>query len=186
MERYTTMQFSIGDWEVTTMVDGLPSLYNEYLSHANFVNQIELKDTDQSGVWFIGLRNVKIESNQDWPTIVIAQRYEPSGCGFPPGALLTPDTSVLFLGAGTRILIFNLETRKLVSEDYVAVGFWGWEQHESIVLMSSELEFAAWDNNGRKLWSKSVEPPWSYKSIGNKINLDIMGQFTQFDIKTGR
>ena len=58
MERHTTTQFTMGDWEATVMIGGLPTLYNEYLSHAKFVEQIELKDTDQTGVWFIGLRTV--------------------------------------------------------------------------------------------------------------------------------
>ena len=168
------------------MIGDLPALYNEYLSHAEFVEQIALKDTDQTGVWFFGLRNIQLDSNDGWPSIVIAQRYEPSGWGFTPAAVLMPDTSVLFLGAGTRILIFDLKTKELISEDYTTVGFWGWEQRGNIVLMSSELDFAAWDSSGSKLWSKSVEPPWSFKVNEDQVQLVIMGRQSSFNLRTGK
>ena len=188
MDRNTTTQFSMGDWEVTTMVGGLPAIYDEYLSHAKYVEQIEIKDTEQTGVWFFALRNIQNESKNSWPTFVIAQRYDPAGWGFTPASLLIPDTSTLFLGAGTRILIFDLAAMKRITEDYTNVGFWGWELHEDIILMSSELEFAAWDKKGLKLWSTFVEPPWSYKVHGvhgDQVLLDIMGRKSSFDLRAG-
>jgi hypothetical protein len=42
--------------------------------------------------------------------------------------------------------------------------------------MSAELELSAWDINGRKLWSKNVEPPWSYEIRGDRVELDVMGK----------
>ena len=44
-----------------------------------------------------------------------------------------------------------------LSEDSADVGFWSWAQHGETVLMSAELELAAWSSAGRKLWSTFVE-----------------------------
>jgi len=173
------------DWEATIMVGGLPALYNEYLSHAKFVEEIDLNDTDQTGIWFIGLRNLQTDRSDNWPSIVIVQRYEPYGYGFTPAALIISESSTLFLGAGTRILTFNLKEKKLISEYQANVGFWGWERYGNIVLMSCELEFAAWDKTGRKLWSTFVEPPWSFSIHDDQVQLDVMGRKTSFNLVTG-
>jgi hypothetical protein len=42
-----------------------------------------------------------------------------------------------------------------------AFGFHGWQRHEDLVVMSAELEMAAWDLRGVKRWSTFVEPPWN-------------------------
>ena len=52
--------------------------------------------------------------------------------------------------------------------------------------MSAELELAAWDKDGKKLWSKFVEPPWDYKVVNVEIVLDVMGIKTIFNIETGQ
>ena len=49
-----------------------------------------------------------------------------------------------------------------------------------LVLMSAELELSAWDINGRKLWSKDVEPPWSYEIRDDRVELDVMGERSNF------
>jgi hypothetical protein len=51
--------------------------------------------------------------------------------------------------------------------------------------MSAELEFAAWDINGRKLWSTFVEPPWSYEIRGDQVELDVMGRKSTFVLAIG-
>ncbi len=48
--------------------------------------------------------------------------------------------------------------------------------------MSAELELAAWDRLGTKLWTRFVEPPWSFRVIDNRVHLDIMGVKTDFPI----
>jgi hypothetical protein len=49
-----------------------------------------------------------------------------------------------------------------------------------VVLMAAELEFAAWDLSGAKLWSMFVEPPWTCRVAGGQVHLDVMGARTQF------
>jgi hypothetical protein len=51
--------------------------------------------------------------------------------------------------------------------------------------MAAELELAAWDLRGRKLWSRFVEPPWEYRIEGEVIILDVMGAVSRFDLRTG-
>ncbi len=51
--------------------------------------------------------------------------------------------------------------------------------------MSAELELAAWDLQGKKLWSTFVEPPWDHEVQGNQIELDVMGKKSRFAVKTG-
>ena len=38
------------------------------------------------------------------------------------------------------------------------------------MLMLAELEFAAWDLKGKKMWSTFVEPPWVYDVNGKRSN----------------
>jgi hypothetical protein len=67
----------------------------------------------------------------------------------------------------------------------VHAGFWGWSVHKSVVLMAAELEFTAWSKSGEKLWSTMVEPPWSYQVAGDRIELDVMGNITEFPVSSG-
>lgn len=50
---------------------------------------------------------------------------------------------------------------------------------------SAELELAAWDIRGNKLWSTFVEPPWSFVVDGDTIKLDVMGALSTFSVRTG-
>lgn len=60
-----------------------------------------------------------------------------------------------------------------------------WQRHGDFVLMAAELEFAAWDIHGRKLWTMFVESPWTYKIQQEKVLLDVMGQKSQFALASG-
>ena len=51
--------------------------------------------------------------------------------------------------------------------------------------MSAELEFAAWDLRGTKLWPTFVELPWEYAVEGARVELDVMGTRSTFDVKSG-
>lgn len=51
--------------------------------------------------------------------------------------------------------------------------------------MAAELEFAAWDGEARKLWSIFVEPPWHYRIANELVLLDVMGQTSQFPLRSG-
>jgi hypothetical protein len=69
--------------------------------------------------------------------------------------------------------------------DEAELGFRQWRRHGDVVLMSAELEFAAWTTSGQKLWTTFVEPPWSYEVTSDQVRLDAMGTFTTFDKSNG-
>jgi hypothetical protein len=162
-----------------------PELLGQYLSHATVVDEFAAEDERTvSGYCFIG---VKL-GLQDWPRLVVSQRFSPAGYGFAPGVLLVPATGRLFIGAGTRLLGYHLDDSGAWQRSFVDeadVGFLSWRQHGDVILMSAELELAAWTASGEKLWRTFVEPPWSYELVGDDVHLDVMGSRTTFSKHTG-
>ncbi len=63
--------------------------------------------------------------------------------------------------------------------------FWGCARHGDRVILSAELELAAWDLHGRKCWSVFVEPPWEYEVLAGMIELDVMGTKSSFPLDVG-
>jgi len=185
MKKDRSSTFSIAGWEVKTTVGDLPTMFDNYVSNAQFVEQIDLERKEKEGVFFVAIKNT-LGSSHNWPSTVIAQRYSPDDyAGFSPGILLVPETSILFIGAGTRLLAYDLAQQEKIWNSNVHVGFWGWEQHGEIVLMLAELELVAWSTKGEKLWSRRVEPPWTISVKGDKVSLDIMGRISKFSITSG-
>jgi hypothetical protein len=71
-------------------------------------------------------------------------------------------------------------------QDDADTGFWGWRLHDDVVVMSAELELAAWTTGGEKLWTTFVEPPWSYAVEDSTVRLDVMGEISEFPLQRGR
>lgn len=173
--------FSItfGDFTVSVQNGGLPGLYSEYVKRAGFVVERNLRDSEGTAAF------CAVAKRNDWPSCVVSIRYAPAGSGFNPGVLVVPETEVLFLGAGTLLLAIDLMHRCELWEDETEIGFWSWRRHQDTVLMSAELELAAWGIRGDKRWSKSVEPPWSYVIADGKVVLDVMGHVSEFPLEQG-
>ncbi|MGO6984308.1 hypothetical protein [Rhizobium leguminosarum] len=160
----------------------LPRIYDSYVKNAAFVDQVK-PSTQEGRDLFLGVCDKG--SSHRWPEIVITQRYEDASGTFHPGFLVVPEASILFIGAGERLLGYDVERRERVFEDRTDYGFWGWTRQGDYVLMSAELEFAVWRKTGEKLWSAFVEPPWSFNVSGENVELDIMGQLKIFSLETG-
>jgi hypothetical protein len=169
-------------YNVRCTVDGLPLAYDRLKNHALLVEEIELSEQDRERS--VCCLTVK-RPGEKWPSLVVAQTYTPSGAGFEPGALLVPETRMLFFGAGERILAYRLEPPTRIWEDRATTGFWGWEQHGDIVLLAAELEFAAWNTHGKKLWTTFVQPPWDFTVSGDVVELDVMGNKRSFTLPDG-
>ena len=161
---------------MTCSSQGLPEIYDAYVEHATLADEFDLRESD-GDISFLGIIH-----DSDWPFLVIAQHYSPSGYGFTPGVLIVPETDILFMGAGVRLLAYDLKVPKRIWEDVAEFGFWRWRKHGEYVVMSAELELAAWTVSGQKLWSKEVEPPWDYKVESGLVHLDVMGTKTSFPI----
>jgi len=52
--------------------------------------------------------------------------------------------------------------------------------------MAAELELAAFDVSGGKLWSRFVEQPWAFKLEADRVVLDVMGLVAHPDRRSGR
>jgi hypothetical protein len=118
--------------------------------------------------------------------LVIAQRFVPGeDSGFHPGALIVPETDILFVEGGERILAYDLMKPSRIWEDTADTGFWSWDRFGDFILMSAELEMAAWDTSARKLWTTFVDPPWSYTVKNGTVYLDVMGEKRRFPLVAG-
>ncbi|MBL7258951.1 hypothetical protein [Paractinoplanes lichenicola] len=115
------------------------------------------------------------------PGLVITQRFSPAVAGFTPGVLVVPEQRQVFIGAGTRLLGYDARSGgwRRTWHDRTEVGFWGWQRHDDVVLMSAELELAAWSLDGSKLWTTFVEPPWTYEVDNGEVVLDVMGSVSR-------
>jgi len=156
---------------------GLPSTFDAYCSNAKLVDQFDMKSTE-GDFCFVSAGPV----DADWPDLVVAQHFSPAQGGFDPGVAFLPERHLLFIGAGTRLLAYDLKHRARLWEDAADMGFWSWSVYPNAVLMAAELELAAWDRTGRKLWSRFVEPPWSFRVVDDKVHLDVMGKHTEFSL----
>ncbi|MFC4455024.1 hypothetical protein [Deinococcus sonorensis] len=121
-----------------------------------------------------------------WPALFVAQRSAPDVPGFDPGVLIVPETGLVLIGAGERLLAYRLDDPPVrLWEDHTEVGFWWWDRQGEVVLMAAELELAAWDLSGRKRWSMFVEPPWSSSVQNDHIHLNVMNHLSQFSLAAG-
>ena len=168
-DRYTV---SCEVWE-------LPFLHEEYRKCARLVEEIGLEETE-GDIWFIA-----VADDSNLPFLVVIQRFSPAEPCFSPGILLIPETKLLLIGAGERLLAYDLAKPARLWEDKADTGFWRWKRHENMVVMSAELELAAWDLEGRKKWSTFVEPPWSYTVADGEVSLEVMGRRSKFPLRGG-
>lgn len=156
---------------------GLPSTFDAYCSRAKLVDQFDMRSTE-GDLCFVGAGPVE----SDWPDLLVAQRFAPAQGGFDPGVAFLPESQLLFIGAGTRLLAYDLKGLARLWEDAADMGFWSWSVYPDAVLMAAELELAAWDRSGRKLWSRFVEPPWTFQVVNDEVHLDVMGERTEFPL----
>lgn len=133
--------------------------------------------------------HVHLHADSGWPTwpfqCVAQHSYPGREAGCYPGILLVPETAMLFIGAGERLLAYDLHGPARLWEDRTFAGFGEWQRHVDLVVMSAELELAAWDLRGVKHWSTFVEPPWEYHMEGGMVYLDVMGGTSSFSLLAG-
>jgi hypothetical protein len=169
---------TVGPYTVSCHPDRLPDLYGQYVERAGLVEEFDLEGTEGTCCFLAVSRGV------GWPFLVVAQRYDPAG-GFRPGGLLVPETGLLFIAAGERLLAYRLDSPARLWMDTTDCGFWGWARHGERVILSAELELAAWDVHGRKSWPMFVEPPWGYEVSAGMIELDVMGTKSSSPLAAG-
>ena len=174
-----TFSITLGGYALHCQDDGAPDLLAEIVDRAVLVERFDSAEREGRSAY------LAVSRGNDWPFLVVTLRYESAGGGFHPGALLIPETNTLFLGAGTRLLAYDLTSPARLWEDYADAGFWRWERHGDTVLMCAELEISAWDLTGGKRWSRAVEPPWSCEVSGGVVDLNVMDRRSRFSIVEG-
>lgn len=175
------IQIACDDHTVSASLGVVPAIYSAYARHAKLHDDLGVQEGPGTALVIAVAKQAST-----WPELVIAQRFSPGPeAGFHPGVHVARETGVLFLGAGTRLLAYDLRAPKRLWVDQADTGFWRWRRHGEVILMSAELELAAWDLAGRKLWSTSVEPPWEYAVRDTRVHLDVMGTKSEFPLREG-
>jgi len=157
---------------------GHPDSYYTQRQQATIVDEIAPDGVDEPfGVLSVGL------SDGSWPFLTLRHS------GVVPwtedtlrlDVVLIPETDILFVGARA----YDLRQPGRLWTDTAEMGFLGWQRHGGVVVMSAELELAAWDIQGHKLWSTFVEPPYDYTIEDNWVQLTVMGVPTTFPLASG-
>ena len=170
---------TVGQYAISVQRGTIPNIYRDYRKHAQLAEEFALQPHEGE------LCFVAVSRQEHWPTLVVAQRFELSDAGFDPAALLAPETSTLFLGAGRRLLGYQLDPPRRLFEETVEAGFWEWARHGDVVLMSGELDLAAWDLSGKKLWAMPLQPAWQYHVESGLVHLNVGGRRTAFPLREG-
>lgn len=180
------ISIAIGDYTIS-IAESLPEPEDRTCQHAALIERIALEADAGPAT---GDLHIHV-GRESWPLLCVAQRYSPTySAGYQNCLLLVPETHILFIGAGDRILAYDLREPARLWEDRADVEFHAWRRHGDVVVMSAELELAAWDLHGSKLWPSAhlgvfVEPPWEYRVEGDTLHLDVMGNVTSFPLHTG-
>jgi hypothetical protein len=148
------------------------------LQHARLVEEFDQEGDQTEKCCFA------VKRGQDFPFLVVTQYYK-RPFAFAPAALLVPETRLLFLGVGERLLAYELDGPTRIWEDMTDCGFWGWARHGDFIVMSAELEMAAWDIHGTKRWATFVETPWEYSVAEGIVHLNVMDRLSNFALDTG-
>jgi hypothetical protein len=176
-------QIVVHGYTLSCFSGGLPEYYEVYREKAKLVDEIDL---DRVSSHSADLCFLAVQKEETWPFLVIAQRYAPSGLGGSyPQALIIPETDILFLGAGERVLSYQLDPPEKIWQDTAELGFHAFDRHGQYVIMCAELEVAVWTIQGKKQWSQFVEPPWIYRIEQETMYVDVMGHVFSFPLSTG-
>lgn len=171
------VSFSVGNYNLNFEQGKLPNIYESYIKNAKLVEEYDINNRDAQ-LFFLS-----VGIAEKWPFITIAQRYEPYMSGFEPGVLLVPETDMLFIGAGERILIYDLKEIKKFDEDYNYPGFLEWIRYKEYIFMLAELEVGCWRITGEKMWNRFAEPPYNITFENDSIIIQMDNETVKFDIE---
>jgi hypothetical protein len=116
------------------------------------------------------------------PSLLVVGRMRAS---FLPGVHLVPETSTLFVGCAESLAVYDLEKAERAHLDLTPYAFTSFNRHGDVVVMSGELEIAAYDLRGQRLWAATIEPPWDYGVQGDTMFTIAMGHKTEFPLREG-
>jgi hypothetical protein len=98
----------VADWRVTA-TQTPPTILSAYRQRALLHEHFEEADSsDDVGFLFVAVSRTAEES----PSLVTTQRFSPASGGFSVGVLIVPETEVVFIGAGTRLLCYQRDSAR--------------------------------------------------------------------------
>jgi len=147
--------------------------------------QAQLLDVHEDGEEHSSLFTLAVfHEQQEKPLLLLIRPYEfGPGMWLYPGALLVPETGLLLVGVGEQVFGYRLDPPAKLWQEAAEEGFWKWQRYQDVCLMTAELELAAWDVQGNRLWSIFVEPPWTYRLHDRTIEVEVMGVKTSFPLE---
>ena len=172
-------EVQIGDYRLRIFEDGVPADWTGLRASAALFDEYDVQSREPGPV------GVVVLSTPQGRELGVDRHHEPHGPVVPPGVLLVPDTGLLLIGAGVRLLEYDIRFPERLWEGRAEFGFWAFARHGDVILMLDELELAAWTTESHKLWTVFVEPPWTYTVSGQTVTLDVMGQVRSLDLRTG-
>lgn len=147
---------------------------NEYLDDLresqnpeSFLEVIKHEDVVASKSFFV----VIAKEGKELLRLAVAYSQSASESGFHPGFVLVPETHLLFVGAGEKLVLYKWDPPEKLWEEDIMVGFWGWQRYRDVIIMSAELQLTVWDRDGKKLWSQYTgSKNLDRGKAGNKID----------------
>lgn len=116
------------------------------------------------------------------PNLLVIGRVRKS---YSPGVHLVPETNTLFFGCAESLAIYDLTKSERTHLDVTPYAFNSWSRHDDVILMCGELEVAAYDLTGKRLWGATVEPPWDFGVTADTMFTIVMGHKTEFSLRDG-
>ena len=157
-----------------------PEKFNRWTDRSGYTDLDGLRDSGKP--IYIG-----IEEADKLEMMIVAFNTEPiDDTFFHPQLFFIPETTTLFVGAGTKAMTFSLKEKIKISDRSLAAGFWYWARHDKFIVLVEELEIAVYEYDGHFIWGTSAEPPWSYGIEDNILTLDIMDSITKYKLDTGK
>src|SRR5262249_43069891 len=104
-EAHRMITVSFGNYEAYCQADGMPSpeVLAEFEQRAALTERLGMEFRGADGFCAVRRRG------NEWPFLVVTQPYAPAGeSGFHLGLVVVPETHRLFLGAGCRLLAYDL------------------------------------------------------------------------------
>jgi hypothetical protein len=179
-ERAVQVKFALEGLVIAVSPLALPAAHAEHKRHARFTDE---RDLDAPYVCCVTARRV----SDRWPFFIAATGYHPTrDAALAPGILYAPEYDILFLGAGERVRVYALSPPGLVAEANAEMGFRAWDRHGDMVLMTAELELSGFSIDGERRWTRFVEVPWGYSIDKDRVRLEVMGDASEFSLRTGR
>lgn len=179
-----SVRVAMGRFDVL-LHDGVPPLYDSYRDSAEVGDEFAVGAPEGRLLFMAVFDRV---AGALAPRLSVLQRFEPCGEGFTPGVAVGAGGNLVLLGAGERILAYQVGPYEVTRlwEDEAAGGFLGWDVQRDAVLMAAELELSAWSADGaRRLWTMAVEPPWSHHVQDEEVSVDVMGDRVTFGLLAG-